>query len=170
MGFKGHSSATGAISVWNISLSSVFCLTPPGDVPTRKGFFDSILAGCIPVTFDEYSAYKQWTWNLGYENAIETTLLITRSMREGQDIIQYLIDMYENHPEEILGRRKAIARVASQLQYRLPEELNGVIPPVDAVDVILDNIFRINRNMSELVRHPRDRGDHYKVDRFPDYP
>ncbi|GAA6004436.1 uncharacterized protein JCM10292_007067 [Rhodotorula paludigena] len=36
---------------------STFCLQPPGDSPTRKGFFDSILLGCIPVIFrrDTYS-------------------------------------------------------------------------------------------------------------------
>jgi Exostosin family len=30
-------------------LQSTFCLCPPGDGPTRKGLFDSILFGCIPV-------------------------------------------------------------------------------------------------------------------------
>ena len=30
-------------------LHSVFCLCPPGDGPTRKGIFDAILFGCIPV-------------------------------------------------------------------------------------------------------------------------
>lgn len=30
---------------------STFCLEPPGDSPTRKGFFDALLAGCIPVIF-----------------------------------------------------------------------------------------------------------------------
>jgi hypothetical protein len=31
---------------------SIFCLSPPGDSPTRKAIFDSLLAGCIPVVFD----------------------------------------------------------------------------------------------------------------------
>ncbi|GAB4860142.1 hypothetical protein Ancab_011620 [Ancistrocladus abbreviatus] len=30
---------------------SVFCLQPPGDSPTRRSVFDSILVGCIPVFF-----------------------------------------------------------------------------------------------------------------------
>jgi len=30
-------------------LHSTFCLTPPGDGPTRKGLFDAMLFGCIPV-------------------------------------------------------------------------------------------------------------------------
>ncbi len=32
---------------------SVFCLQPPGDSPTRKSFYDAIIAGCIPVIFKE---------------------------------------------------------------------------------------------------------------------
>ena len=32
-------------------LDSVFCLAPPGDDPTRRGLIDSLVAGCIPVTF-----------------------------------------------------------------------------------------------------------------------
>jgi hypothetical protein len=38
---------------------SVFCLSPPGDSPTRKGLFDSILSGCIPVVFDKYTLEDQ---------------------------------------------------------------------------------------------------------------
>lgn len=30
-------------------LHSTFCLCPQGDGPTRKGLFDAILFGCIPV-------------------------------------------------------------------------------------------------------------------------
>merc|ERR1711953_1608408 len=32
--------------------NSTFCLEPPGDSPTRKGFFDALLVGCVPVIFD----------------------------------------------------------------------------------------------------------------------
>ena len=30
---------------------SVFCLQPDGDTPTRQGWFDALLSGCIPVFF-----------------------------------------------------------------------------------------------------------------------
>lgn len=36
---------------------SVFCFQPPGDTATRRGFYDSILLGCIPVILD-CSAYQ----------------------------------------------------------------------------------------------------------------
>ncbi len=43
----------------NPYLHSTFCLMPGGDFPTRKGFFDSLLSGCIPVTFQLSAAIHQ---------------------------------------------------------------------------------------------------------------
>jgi hypothetical protein len=158
-------------------LQSTFCLTPPGDVPTRKGFFDAIGAGCIPVVFNNYSAHWQWRWNLGIQNALDTCIMIGNGLNNlhHNDVIQYLIDLQDNHPEVVQKKREAIARVASTLQYRLPESTEvlvqkGITPPRDAIDVIMDNVFRINANMEELVRRPRDRGDHCGVDKFKDQP
>ncbi|KAF8412407.1 hypothetical protein HHK36_000371 [Tetracentron sinense] len=45
-------------------LQSSFCLQPPGDSPTRRSTFDGILAGCIPVFFEERSAKSQFGWHL----------------------------------------------------------------------------------------------------------
>lgn len=38
-----------------VPLLSDFCLTPPGDTPTRRGFIESLLLGCVPVLFHELS-------------------------------------------------------------------------------------------------------------------
>ncbi|GMH28875.1 hypothetical protein Nepgr_030718 [Nepenthes gracilis] len=43
---------------------SEFCLQPPGDSPTRKSVFDSLVSGCIPVLFDPFTAYYQYAWHL----------------------------------------------------------------------------------------------------------
>lgn len=43
---------------------SRFCLQPPGDSPTRRSFFDAMLAGCIPVIFNKNSAWTQYTSHL----------------------------------------------------------------------------------------------------------
>ena len=43
---------------------SVFCLQPDGDTPTRQGWFDAMLSGCIPVFFS--SCLRP---NLFYERA-----------------------------------------------------------------------------------------------------
>ncbi|KAG2325173.1 hypothetical protein Bca52824_007901 [Brassica carinata] len=39
---------------------SEFCMQPPGDSPTRRSVFDSLISGCIPVIFDPYTAYYQY--------------------------------------------------------------------------------------------------------------
>lgn len=45
-------------------LEAVFCLQPPGDSATRKSFFDCLIAGGIPVLFDNMSAAQQYQWHL----------------------------------------------------------------------------------------------------------
>ncbi|MCO5609454.1 hypothetical protein L7F22_063680 [Adiantum nelumboides] len=40
--------------------NAVFCLQPEGDTPTRKSFFDSLVAGCIPVVFSNETAHLQY--------------------------------------------------------------------------------------------------------------
>ena len=38
------------LSVTALYAASIFCIMPPGDTPLRRGFWDAILLGCIPVT------------------------------------------------------------------------------------------------------------------------
>lgn len=51
-------------SVIELFVESEFCLQPPGDSPTRKSVFDSLISGCIPVMFDPFTAYYQYPWHL----------------------------------------------------------------------------------------------------------
>jgi hypothetical protein len=46
-----------------VSMQSVFCFQPIGDLMTRKGLFDSILLGCIPVVMDVLTAQVMYTWH-----------------------------------------------------------------------------------------------------------
>ena len=46
-----------------VTTSSIFCFQPIGDLMTRKGLFDAILHGCIPVTFDPLTARSMYTWH-----------------------------------------------------------------------------------------------------------
>ncbi|XP_057449971.1 probable xyloglucan galactosyltransferase GT20 [Lotus japonicus] len=51
-------------SIIELFVDSEFCLQPPGDSPTRKSVFDSLISGCIPVVFDPFTAYYQYPWHL----------------------------------------------------------------------------------------------------------
>ena len=52
--------------VVRVLAASVFCLQPRGDSATRKGFFDTILAGCIPVVFSNRTAFEQYPYHLAH--------------------------------------------------------------------------------------------------------
>lgn len=53
-----------ARTIYKMALESVFCLQPAGDSWTRKGIFDSLLAGCIPVVFSRNQVVFQYLWHL----------------------------------------------------------------------------------------------------------
>ncbi|TKY70943.1 Xyloglucan galactosyltransferase KATAMARI1 [Spatholobus suberectus] len=57
-----------AESVIELFVESEFCLQPPGDSPTRKSVFDSLISGCIPVLFDPFTAYYQYPWHLPHDH------------------------------------------------------------------------------------------------------
>ncbi|GJP65196.1 hypothetical protein CLOP_g22102, partial [Closterium sp. NIES-67] len=48
--------------VAGVMLQSEFCLQPVGDSLTRRSFFDSIIAGCIPVVFVAGTFDRQYPW------------------------------------------------------------------------------------------------------------
>jgi hypothetical protein len=168
---KSHQEVRLSDTAKYVNLDSVFCLNPPGDMPTRKGFFDSILAGCIPVTTDHYSAYDQWLWHLGRDIHDKTSLYIPKSKFFSKDFnfMQHLVDMV-HEGTKVTEMRKNIAKYAARLQYRLPEHSLSQLPPRDATDVILDRVFETNINVSALVMKPADRGDWRSIDTFRYYP
>nr|GEZ17357.1 hypothetical protein [Tanacetum cinerariifolium] len=61
----------------------------PGDTPTRRSSFDSLLAGCIPVCFEELSAKKQYVWHLPEDEYDEFLVMILK-----KDVVFMLGWMY----------------------------------------------------------------------------
>jgi hypothetical protein len=158
---------------------------PPGDLPTRKGFFDSLLMGCIPVVCRRYSAHEQWNWNLGIDAALAMTIYIPcqrilNSLNQ-TTIMDHLIQLHKEN-DEVVMKRFVISRSASRLQYRLAEgeyrdtpftyRRHGkeMSPPIDAFDVILEKLLHEIEDIEEMVNHPRDRGDWRGHERFRKYP
>jgi len=115
---------------------SVFCLQPPGDTPTRKGIFDSIAIGCIPVLFSPHSAEKQYTWHL--PNIGDYSIYIPQSnvLERGLDVFHTLASIPDN---KVKNMQDALSKVAFRTQYAMddpPEELGD-----DAVEVILKSLM-----------------------------
>lgn len=70
------------VNVMKAFESSVFCLQPPGDTPTRRSTFDSILAGCIPVFFHPGSAYTQYKWHLPKNHTKYSVFIPEKKLRD----------------------------------------------------------------------------------------
>lgn len=85
-----------------LSRRSVFCLQPPGDMPSRKSVFDAILSGCIPVLFHPLTAKYMYEWHWG--QALWEDIAISfdsneenRHLMDGTvDYISRLVDMYND--------------------------------------------------------------------------
>jgi hypothetical protein len=122
LGFKGlrdllESAKEGAEFTYYLSQ---FCLMPSGDTVSRKGFFDAILMGCIPVVFYPMSAHYPWH-------------LPTGSGPEGLESYAVYIpakDMLKNHTvvmdhlrsipkQRVRVMQKKLAALASRIQYAI---------------------------------------------------
>jgi hypothetical protein len=109
------------------SRRAVFCLQPPGDMPTRKSVFDSALSGCIPVLFHPLTARYMYEWHLGqsgwekiavnYDTQEENSALLSHSV----DFIKKLHDMYVHNRSAVEEKRQAMRTLAHQLQFSLIE-------------------------------------------------
>jgi len=91
----------------------------PGDSATRRGFFDSIMLGCIPVIFhsDVYQPFGSPLINVedfAYVISEEDAFADTKS---GSRILQRLEAIPK---EEIRQRQEGLARLAPRIQYAFP--------------------------------------------------
>ena len=138
---------------------SRLCLMPGGDFPTRKGFFDALLSGCVPVIFQESSGISQWAWHwlpredvaadasspaevqrAASEVASACTILVSRRafMLDASRGLDQLVAMALD-PALLAAKRRCLARVAVRMQYSAPGSLPGGAP--DAVDVVLERLL-----------------------------
>ena len=121
--------------------SSLFCLQPPGDTATRRGIFDSILSGCIPVVFSPDQLGGIQGYELQYEfhlpKPYELALLVPPNYHSS--ILDFL-DMVSRDRERISRYQQEIRNAAGSLQYAHPKSVcmsNGCL---DALDMLLGNL------------------------------
>ncbi len=147
----GHTSQDKTlVGILSVYRQSIFCLCPPGDDPSRKALFDSLLSGCIPVIFHPATLYNQYPWHfLSEEEAVEVSVNIPYpNGKPLKSVIQYLLSIPK---EEVLRKQTLIEKLAPKLQYSAPPLVNlkdihdqtRWDPPFpDAADMILDGISR----------------------------
>ncbi|XP_062582337.1 uncharacterized protein LOC134244078 [Saccostrea cucullata] len=100
-------------------LRSVFCLQPPGDSPTRKSFYDSLLSGCIPVLFPYPDHPSAWAFQ-NHFNFTEFTITIPYDYMHSQSNSVYDF-LSQLSPAYILTLQQQVRRVAQWFQYSIPD-------------------------------------------------
>jgi hypothetical protein len=104
-----------------VSSRSVFCFQPIGDLMTRKGLFDSLLQGCIPVLFDVLTANVMYTWHWDESFWNDISIMINFhpvAFRYSDPIIE-LQNMFNNSMDLIRKKQKLIRSRVFELQYSL---------------------------------------------------
>ncbi|CAG2219131.1 MUR3 [Mytilus edulis] len=96
---------------------SVFCLQPPGDSPSRKSFYDSIISGCIPVilTVDGHNPYAFQEF-LDY-STFTISIEVDKILEEGHNIYNLLQDV---STIQIQTMHEKIRKIAKYMQYSIP--------------------------------------------------
>ena len=105
--------------------ASTFCFEPGGDSPYRKGFYDALLTGCIPVVFGVYAA-RAAPW------FVDRDALVVLNETAYLDGAFNAVDALRAIPAaEIDRKRKVIAATAHRAMYAR-DDLRG-----DAVETLL---------------------------------
>lgn len=131
-------------------LQASFCLQPPGDTPTRRSTFDSVLAGCIPVFFEDLSAKSQYGWHLP-ENEFESFSVfipkeevVFKGMR--------ILDVLRRIPRSRVRRmREKVLEFIPRVVYRKHNSSPGLRAKKDAFDIAVDGTLdKIRSRLQEL--------------------
>ncbi|XP_071696694.1 xyloglucan-specific galacturonosyltransferase 1-like [Rutidosis leptorrhynchoides] len=133
-------------SLIGLFTESEFCLQPPGDSPTRKSVFDSLVAGCIPVVFDPFTAYYQYPWHLPEDHSKYSVLidqeevrnlkvnvvekLMNVSLKERDEMRRYIV--YELMPKLVYGDQDA---KFSMFQDAFSITINNLLERVKALNL-----------------------------------
>ncbi|KAH8070353.1 hypothetical protein JL721_5119 [Aureococcus anophagefferens] len=102
-------------------MRATFCLEPGGDSPYRKGVFDALLSGCVPVLFSQQLARRAW------HRGLEALAGVARG---DLDALAHLAGLDGDAVAEL---RSNAAATAPALQYAVDDAAG----PGDAFEIIL---------------------------------
>lgn len=128
-------------------LESEFCLQPPGDSPTRKSVFDSLLSECIPVIFDPMMAYYQYPWHLPEDRDKYSVFIdIEEVKNKSVDVVERLMKMRERERESM--RRYIVYEVLPGVVYG---DLDSKLDKFeDAFSISINNLLQRVSRLNQL--------------------
>ncbi|KAJ8511704.1 hypothetical protein OPV22_002138 [Ensete ventricosum] len=136
-------------------LRARFCLQPPSETPTRRSTFDGILAGCIPVFFEEASAANQFGWHLPRRRYDEFSVLIPKEevMFGGQRIADVLEAI---PPARVRRMREAVLELAPGVMYRRHGSSAALRARKDAIDLAIEGALRRIQRRVQAIQKGKD--------------
>uniref|UniRef100_A0ACD5XX83 Uncharacterized protein n=1 Tax=Avena sativa TaxID=4498 RepID=A0ACD5XX83_AVESA len=128
--------------------ASRFCLQPRGDSYMRRSSVDAIMAGCIPVFFDEASTFKeQYRWHHPDQDSSDhrrySVLIDPDQLLQGKVDIEEVLARYTD--EEVAAMRGEVIKMIPRFLYEDPRvRFQGDMR--DAFDISFDEVMgRITR-------------------------
>ncbi|XP_021724336.1 xyloglucan-specific galacturonosyltransferase 1-like [Chenopodium quinoa] len=102
--------------VVKLFMESEFCLQPDGDSPTRKSVFDSLIAGCIPVVFDPFTAHYQYPWHLPEDHNKYSVFIDQEEVKASKvNVVEKLVNIPLKQRQEM--RKNIINELMPRLVY-----------------------------------------------------
>jgi len=127
-------------------MQSEFCLQPPGDSPTRRSLFDSLIAGCIPVLFNLFTAYYKYLWHLPVNESSYSVYIAEETVEEKNiNVIEALQKIPEEQRKEM--RKTIFQKIMPALVYGDTDSIFKVFQ--DAFMISLNNILWKTTNPSK---------------------
>ncbi|XP_034888106.1 probable xyloglucan galactosyltransferase GT19 [Populus alba] len=122
-------------------LRATFCLQPPGDTPTRRSTFDGIIAGCIPVFFEEQSAKSQYGWHLPEEMYRDFAVFMPKEdiVFKGLRILDVLMGIPR---DEVRRMRERVIELIPRVVYRKHGSSLDLRARKDAFDIAVEGALR----------------------------
>uniref|UniRef100_A0A5K1AWI0 Exostosin GT47 domain-containing protein n=3 Tax=Nymphaea colorata TaxID=210225 RepID=A0A5K1AWI0_9MAGN len=127
-------------TVIKLFMDSEFCLQPPGDSPTRKSFFDSLVYGCIPVVFDPFTAFYQYPWHLPEEGRRYSVYIDQQQVKQGKvNVLDVLSKVPVEERREM--RRYIIFELMPRIIYAGSD--SKLLKFQDAFDIAINNLLHM---------------------------
>ena len=114
-------------------LRADFCLVPPGDTPTRRAFFDALLAGCVPVL--RTPATADYAWYTPPHTLADIAVVLPR-LGATNDSAAFATPLAAMAPADVARKRRAILDLLPSLVYARDATLG------DAIDAGLRGLKR----------------------------
>jgi hypothetical protein len=127
--------------IFGAYLNSTFCAHPVGDVPTRRGIFDSIVAGCIPIVTTPTAVpylepFHSWT---------PMVYVLAPTLAEGVRRARAMAS------EEIEARQEALMKLLPSVVYAASDDMRA--------DTVGEFLSRLHSEVKRECPQPLESGE-----------